>query len=80
MTDIRGLRDDADDYLNTGIWTSIGLNNVLKGVGERMYQAARNEGRPVEVTIDGVTVATFVRDSDRIVATIDGVEVARYQA
>jgi hypothetical protein len=67
---------DVDD----AVWTSIGLGNVLKGISDRMWDAIRNEGKDVGVMIDGELVATFTREDDRIVAVVDGKEIARYQA
>ena len=67
---------DVDD----SVWTSIGLGNVLKRIEHRMWDAIRNDGKDVGVMIDGVLVAAFTRVDDRIVAVIDGNEVARYPA
>lgn len=54
------------------------MNNVLKRINDRVWDAVRNEGKDVGVMIDGVLVAAFTRVDDRIVAVIDGKEVARY--
>ncbi len=67
---------DVDD----SVWTSIGLGNVLSRINDRMWDAIRNDGKDVGVMIDGVLVAAFTRVDDRIVAVIDGKEVARYPA
>lgn len=66
--------------VDDSVWTSIGLGNVLKSIHERMWDAIRNDGKDVGVMIDGVLVAAFTRDGDRIVAVIDGQQVARYPA
>jgi hypothetical protein len=64
---------DADQ----AIWTSIGLSNVLKGINDRVWDSI-NQGKDVGVMIDGVLVAAFTRVDDRIVAVVDGKEIARY--
>jgi hypothetical protein len=63
---------------DSAIWTSIGLGNVLKGINDRVWGAIIEQGKDVGVMIDGVLVAAFTRVDDRIVAVIDGKEVARY--
>ena len=68
------------DEIEISIWTSIGLGNVLKGINGRVWDAVRNDGKDVRVIIDGVLIAAFTRVDDRIVAVIDGEEVARYPA
>lgn len=76
------MRSVVDD-LDASIWTSIGLNKVMQNVEHRMYDAARNEGQRVTVTIDNKIVADFYtvkdgNDEERIHALIDGTEVAAY--
>lgn len=66
--------------VDASVWTSIGLGNVLKGINDRVWDAIRNDGKDVGVMIDGVLVAAFTRVDDRIVAVIDGKEIARYQS
>jgi hypothetical protein len=66
--------------VDASVWTSIGLGNVLKSINDRVWDAIRNEGKDVGVMIDGTLVAAFTRVDNRIVAVIDGNEVARYPA
>lgn len=66
--------------VDASVWTSIGLGNVLRSINDRVWAAIREDGKDVGVMIDGVLVAAFTRVDDRIVAVIDGKEVARYQA
>lgn len=64
--------------VDNAVWTSIGLSNVLKSINDRVWDAIIDQGKDVGVMIDGALVAVFTRVDDRIVAVIDGEEVARY--
>jgi hypothetical protein len=65
---ITGTRQGVEvDNVDSAIWTSIGLGNVLKGINDRVWAAIIDEGKDVGVMIDGALVAAFTRVDDRIV-------------
>jgi hypothetical protein len=67
------------DDVDRSVWSSILLNNMLKKLNDRMWEAIHNDER-VQVVIDGQKVGEFIPVGGRIRVEIDGLQVADVDA
>ena len=69
----------VSDDIDRSVWSSILLNNLLKKLDERMWEAIHG-GKDVGIMVDGVLVGAFVHQEGRVKVVLDGLQVADVDA